>query len=285
MQQPFLSIVTISLNQHRYLGVAVESVLSQKASDIEYIIVDPGSTDGSRELLASYGAAIDHLVLEPDAGPADGLNKGFARARGRYGYFLNSDDFFLPGAIDRLRRLWLEHSKADALLCGAWMVDVDGQPMREMKPTAISLSALVNNRAVIVQQGFSFCMNRFRQVGGFNPGNRISWDYELIFEFTRRQAHFEVCSERIGAFRLYPESLTGRGVFLTDRSFDRLYEGMTGRTPGPLVRVQRAIGPLVKNLRQPSLAFSRLRDQFVPGLLYHRWLADLNGLDSSRSGG
>ena len=88
--QIFLSIVTISYNQAPYLRQCVESVISQKSDDIEYIVVDPGSTDGSREILQSYGDAIDHLILQTDKGPADGLNKGFAKAKGKIGYFVNS---------------------------------------------------------------------------------------------------------------------------------------------------------------------------------------------------
>ncbi|MBK8907410.1 MAG: glycosyltransferase [Rhodospirillales bacterium] len=84
MTAPFLSIVTISFNQAQYARQAVESVLSQQGDDVEYIVVDPGSTDGSREILAGYGHAIDHFVFEPDNGPADGLNKGFGRATGRW---------------------------------------------------------------------------------------------------------------------------------------------------------------------------------------------------------
>ena len=72
-----ISIVTLSFNQRGYLQEAMDSVLSQGYNDLEYIVVDPGSTDGSREVIKSYGDRIAHTLFEPDRGAADGLNFGF----------------------------------------------------------------------------------------------------------------------------------------------------------------------------------------------------------------
>ena len=87
------SIVTISYNQVKYLKQCIESVLSQQNVDIEYIIVDPGSTDGSREIINSYQNIIK--IFKKDIGPADGLNNGFKIASGDYFGFINSDDFLI----------------------------------------------------------------------------------------------------------------------------------------------------------------------------------------------
>ena len=77
-----VTIVTLSFNQRPYLEQCLASVLSQDFGDLEYIIVDPGSTDGSRELLEEYSKRIARLILEEDKGPADGLNKAFSHATG-----------------------------------------------------------------------------------------------------------------------------------------------------------------------------------------------------------
>ena len=76
------SIVTISYNQAQFLEQAIRSVIEQDYPDVEYIVVDPGSTDGSREIIERYRDRIDRIIFEPDKGPADGLNKGFAQATG-----------------------------------------------------------------------------------------------------------------------------------------------------------------------------------------------------------
>src|SRR4051812_47863135 len=93
------SVVTISFNQCEFLERAMLSVLNQSDVEIEYIVVDPGSSDGSRELIGRYRDRLAHLVLEKDDGPADGLNRGFAHATGDVYCYLNSDDMFAPGAF------------------------------------------------------------------------------------------------------------------------------------------------------------------------------------------
>jgi glycosyltransferase involved in cell wall biosynthesis len=94
-----VSIVTISFNQGRFLPRAMTSVLSQDHPDVEYIVVDPGSSDSSRELIRSQASRIAHVVLEPDSGPPDGLNHGFAHATGNVLGYVNADDALLPGAV------------------------------------------------------------------------------------------------------------------------------------------------------------------------------------------
>jgi len=279
---PFLSIVTISYNQAAYLREAIASVVSQKADDVEYIVVDPGSTDGSREIIAGFGAQIDHVVLDPDDGPADGLNKGFARARGRIGYFLNADDFLLPHAIDALRRLWRENGDLDFLLCRAWMIDGQGRAIRELIPTPIRTAHLKFGAATIAQQGVSFTLDLFRAVGGFNPANRSCWDYELFCQFTRRGARFRTAPDRIAAFRLYDGSITGGGMgdahqARFDADFRRVHEAILGQadTP-PRIKLLRA-GRWYKMIANPAHALHRMREHLLPWITQARWRADLEG--------
>ena len=91
-----ISIVTLSFNQRAYLQEAMDSVLSQDYPNLEYIVVDPGSSDGSRETDQQLWPDRSH-IFEPDRGAADGLNKGFARATGDVFGFLNADDLLFPG--------------------------------------------------------------------------------------------------------------------------------------------------------------------------------------------
>ena len=93
-----VSIVTISFNQAEFLERAIRSVIEQDYPDVEYIVVDPGSTDGSREIIEKYRSRISKVILEPDTGPANGLNKGFAAATGEIFGYINADDAFLPKA-------------------------------------------------------------------------------------------------------------------------------------------------------------------------------------------
>jgi glycosyltransferase involved in cell wall biosynthesis len=95
-----IGIVTISCNQSKYLAEAIDSVHTADPEQLEYVIVDPGSTDGSRGIIERYRRRFSHIILEPDHGPPDGLNKGFAATGADILGYLNSDDRFSPGALD-----------------------------------------------------------------------------------------------------------------------------------------------------------------------------------------
>ncbi|MBK8907411.1 MAG: hypothetical protein IPM60_05775 [Rhodospirillales bacterium] len=195
------------------------------------------------------------------------------------GYLLNSDDFLLPGAIGRLRTAWQENPDADVLLFRGWMVDGDGRPLREMVPTPLSVNALVHGRAVIVQQGFSFRMSTFRDIGGFNPCNCSCWDYEILCQLAQRRVGFRLCRDRIGVFRLHSGSLTGGVAGSAHEAryredLERVHRNVLGRDPVWLMRLYRALGPAIKYLKQPTQALALAESRLLSRRLARRWQAD-----------
>ena len=97
-----VSIITISFNQDVYLEYCLRSVIEQDYANIEYIVIDAGSTDKSQEIIKSYSDQISTIVFESDNGPADGLNKGNSLATGDIIGYVNSDDILLPGAVSKI---------------------------------------------------------------------------------------------------------------------------------------------------------------------------------------
>src|SRR5436853_5370717 len=100
MTPPRLTVITPSLNQAKYLERALRSVLDQNYPDLEYIVMDGGSTDGSVDILHRYDNRLAHWVSEPDEGQSWAINRAIERASGDVVAYINSDDYYLPGAFE-----------------------------------------------------------------------------------------------------------------------------------------------------------------------------------------
>jgi glycosyltransferase involved in cell wall biosynthesis len=195
-----ISIVTLSFNQRAYLKEAVDSVLSQGYPDLEYIVVDPGSTDGSRELLESYGSRIAHTIFEPDRGAADGLNKGFACATGQVFGFLNADDVLFPGSLEHVANFFKTHPDCDMAMGNGYKIDGRGQKTRHFVARDFSVRRFFYGGTQWLQQATFFRAGVFRRSPGFNLENRTCWDGELFVQIAD-----------LGGFRIHEASISGSG--------------------------------------------------------------------------
>ncbi|MGC2615345.1 MAG: glycosyltransferase family 2 protein, partial [Terracidiphilus sp.] len=190
-----VSIVTISFNQVGYLGRTIQSVLDQDYPNIEYIVVDPGSTDGSRELIKSYESRIARIIFEIDDGPGDGLNKGFSIATGEIFGFLNSDDILYPGAISGAVRYLSEHPKTDVVSGNGRVIGPDERVYRLVYSDRWTTTKYMYGGAVLIQPSTFFRRAAFEKAGRFNPKNRAIWDGELFFDMARAGCVFGRANE------------------------------------------------------------------------------------------
>lgn len=256
-----ISVVTISFNQARFLRQAMDSVLAQAWPDTEYIVVDPGSGDGSRDIIDSYGDRVQVRVYERDQGAADGLNKGFAHATGEILCFLNSDDDFLPGAFENMARALQAHPEADFVSGCGWFTDDQGRRGRRIVPTRLSINDYVYGSSTVFQQGTFFRRHCFERVKGFNVANRTSWDGELFLDFLRAGLRHEVVYDDVANFRIYGESITGSGrlmqAYLQDAQ--RMFAAAKGRPRGGHDAVLSTIYRLTKMVRHPRCALERIK--------------------------
>lgn len=205
-----VSIVTISFNQGQYLERAIRSVLEQTYSDIEYIVVDPGSTDGSRDIIEKYRDRISRIVFEPDEGPVDGLNKGFALATGQIFGFLNSDDVLFPEAVERAVDVLQRHPDTGAVSGHGYMIDEKGRVMRRFYSDRAHPWWYSRQACYVMQQSTFFRREAFETAGRFDKAAKIWWDGELFLEMSKLGCQFKVVNEFWSAFTIHSESLTGQ---------------------------------------------------------------------------
>ena len=205
---PRISIVTISYNQGQFLEEAIRSVLLQRYPNLEYIVIDGGSTDGSADIIQKYQKKIAYWCSEPDGGPAAGLNKGFRRATGEIFAFLNADDFYLPGSLHRIATLFRANPSADVLYGNGYWTEVSGRLRKPIYSDAWSLWRLAYGTCVLVQQATFLRKEAFQLTDGFNEQNSTCWDAGLWADLALVGARFHHEREFFGVFRIRADSIS-----------------------------------------------------------------------------
>lgn len=173
-----VSIVIPSFNQVSYLETTLLSVLGQDCPRVETIVMDGGSTDGSADVIRSYEKRLAYWVSEKDAGQADAINKGMARARGEIVAWLNSDDYYLPGAV--LAALRAFERNPDALLVYGNMLAVDerGQTINSFRFKQLTLEDLLSFQ-IIGQPAVFMRRAAFERAGGLDRSYHFLLDHHL----------------------------------------------------------------------------------------------------------
>jgi len=181
MMLPRLTVITPSLNQGRYLERTLRSVLDQGHPDVEYIVVDGGSTDDSVEILQRFDDRIDFWVSEPDSGQANAINKGLARATGDVVAYINSDDYYLPGAFATALSAFGESTAVRWVAGTCRYVHPDGtvevllRPTRPQRPRA----RLVHDTWYVAQASSFWRREVFEEFGPLREDLHFVFDTEF----------------------------------------------------------------------------------------------------------
>ena len=238
---PKISVVTISFNQAGYIKDCIDSVISQLKPGDQYIVVDPGSTDGSRDIIDSYDSI--ERVYESDSGPADGLNKGFSQARNEYLYFINSDDLLLEGALDEIRKVLKKNDEIDVFCFSGFLVNKNLGKIRPMRSFTFSTDRMLMCSTTVFQQGVVFKRKAFENVGGFNQNNRTCWDAELLYDMSVKNKLFMDIDLPVALFRYHDTSITGSATNFSENKAnkDRMFFSSYNRYPNFFDRLQMKI--------------------------------------------
>ncbi len=212
------SIITPNFNGERFLEETLKSVLSQRTEgvDLEYIVIDGGSSDGSLAILERYRSEINHLVVERDTGPANAINKGLALAAGDVVAWLNADDLYQPGCLKRVERCLAGDDNAAFCFGGCPIIDVNGREIRRgitrFKAAFFPFSSRFLHQSInyISQPALFFRRSARENAGLLREDMVAAWDYEFTLRLWKEGEGRYIPGAPLAAFRWYEGSISGK---------------------------------------------------------------------------
>jgi glycosyltransferase involved in cell wall biosynthesis len=231
---PRISVVTPSFNQAQFLEQTICSVLDQGYENLEYIIIDGGSSDGSVDIIKRYEKHIDYWVSEPDGGHARALAKGFAHANGDILAWLNSDDLYFPWTLKTVAEIFKEHPEAHWITGIQVVFDREGRITYAQRKLINHMDYLIGRYAWIQQESTFWTRELWTAAGGYiNTTYKIMIDGELWSRFfCHAQLYHVACV--LGGFRFWGGNRSS--VFRREchleirRSIDAMRQSFDART-------------------------------------------------------
>ncbi len=203
---PLVSIITPSFNQARYLPATMDSVLGQDYPNIEYIVVDGGSTDGSAAIIESYAERLAWWVSEKDKGQTDAINKGFARANGEILAWLNSDDTYEPGAVREAVEFLLENPDVGLVYGDCNFIEENGRKYGKFNAAQTDYEKLRQGYVHIPQQASFWRAELWKQVAPLDDSFFFAMDYDLWVRLAKISEVRYLPGRNWANFRLHPDA-------------------------------------------------------------------------------
>ena len=213
-----ISIITPSYNQAEYIEQTIQSVLSQNYPNLEYIIIDGASTDGSAEIIKKYESQLAYWVSEPDKGQSDAINKGLKRATGDIVAWLNSDDLYLPETFLTVNSAFVDNDDIRVILGGVENFYPDSG-RREIWSYESFDTVDFFNRVAIHQPGVFWKREIMEKTGYLDEQLYYLMDYDLWMRFLLNFP-FKVLNESLAEFRVHALAKTSNnpaGMYLEYR--------------------------------------------------------------------
>lgn len=219
--RPVIAIVTPSLNQADYLEQTIQSVLGQQGRgtdfDLRYAVVDGGSVDGSLDIIQKYQSQLDYWCCERDRGQTHAINKGFASVSGDICGYLNSDDFYLPGAFRQVVMAFAQQPEADLVHGICQKVDASGTPLKQQMGQIRNLSEIVDiwdrwlrpiNNLNFIQPEVFWSRRLAERLGPFDEKLYYAMDFEYWLRGFDRGMTVKSIEVPLAAFRIHETQKT-----------------------------------------------------------------------------
>jgi GT2 family glycosyltransferase len=212
MSGPLVTIVTPSLNQGRFLGETIASILEQDYPHVEYLIQDGGSTDESAAVAAAFGDRLT-WISERDTGQSNAINRGMSRARGELVGWVNADDVLLPGALTKIVEAATRRPDAGLYFGDGELIDEHGILLQRIAaPSPLRLWDLVHHSFPLVQPAAFFRREFFERLGGLQESLGYTMDWDLVIRLAKL-APFEYVPAALARQRIHGATKTATGGF------------------------------------------------------------------------
>lgn len=277
-QLPRISVVTASYNQANFIEQTILSVLDQNYPNLEYIIMDGGSTDGTVDVIKKYESRLAYWTSEKDNGASDALRKGFEHATGSIMAYLNSDDYYMPGALHHVAEKFTR-TGADVVFGDMYWVDIQGNVRAERRQTPFTRLGFLYGGSDFSQPSTFWSKDIYCKSGGFDPSFQFAFDMDLFGRFMANGAKFVFTRRFLSSFRMHDAQKThlinevGRSE---TRKIRQRYARFAAKSmPGIVLRNVARVQRIAWYIRQGDLMWliGRIPDR----VLSHTALAESGG--------
>ena len=223
---PKISIITPSYNQGQFLEETIRSVLDQDYPNLEYIIIDGGSTDNSVDIIKKYENRITCWVSEPDKGQSDAINKGFRMATGEILAWINSDDCYAPYTFEMIVDFFEKHKEVDCVYGDINRIDEKGRVLDTIKSIPYQYKMLLYGACLIPQPTFFFRRKVVEAVGYLDTNLHYQMDFEFFVRIGYEKFTFANIPKTLASFRFHCDSKTiahRKEFFQEDRQIKNMY--------------------------------------------------------------
>jgi len=252
-----ISITTPSFNQAPYLEQTIRSVIDQPNVDVEYFVLDGGSTDGSVEIIKKYADRIAYWVSEPDKGQTDAIVRGWKRATGDVLVWLNSDDYFMPNALQKVAEAFRSDPTLNAVIGSGAIVNEGGNVIGDKYARQFNLETMLTTGGGVPHQPSTFVHRRvIEKIGYPDPSLHyvMDWEYWIRIALVIPREQVKVIYEPFAALRIWEGTKTLTGIEKICNEHRRVLEKLFN---------SHILPPHLQKLQIRSLAGTYIKQSFL----------------------
>ena len=261
MIKPKVSVITVVYNGIAHLEQALLSVIEQEYKNVEHIVIDGGSTDGTVDLIKKYEPHLAYWVSEKDSGIYNAMNKGWKKASGDLIAILNADDYYLPGALQQVADCYADQ-QADVIYGNLTKLRTIGKEnfFKEITPNI----ELMEKTMGIFHPSSFVKRSVYEELDGYNETYQLSSDYDFLLRAYQKKYHFLYLNQSLAVFRIGGVSNTNCD------SYKEGYEILKIHSPKHADAMYTAWENCKKKRKRKGFVLSTARALGLQGLINHR---------------